>query len=173
MQIARFLLSAAGLFFSLPGLLVGQVPASSLAAGDTVRYRLAVQGGGAGGAEVATFEALADSSLLVVRPSVLDTIPLAALESLEVARGTKGYAIQLAAVGAVVGCAAGVAIAGPGDDTSEPTTHRIGGCVIGLGIGIAAGIFAGGRLRHPDWVEVRLEPSGQLGLVLRIGYPGG
>lgn len=173
MQIARSLLAAAGLIISLPVLLAGQVHPSSLAPGDTVRYRLAVEGENAGDAEVVTLDALADSSLLVVRPSALDTIPLAALASLQVARGTKGYAIPLAAVGAVVGCAAGVAIAGPGDDTSDPTNHRIGGCVIGLGVGIAAGIFAGGRLRHPDWVEVLLEPSGQLGLVFRIGYPGG
>ena len=172
-RTAWHLLLVAGLGLGLPPSVAGQVTASSLAPGDTVRYRLAAPGGDSSEPRVGTIEERTPSALLVAGPLSTDTIVIADLQSLDVARGTRNTVVPMAAVGAVVGCAAGAAVAGPGGDDADATNHRIGGCIIGLGVGIAAGIFAGGRLRRPDWVEVRIDPSGVAAITFQVRLAGG
>jgi hypothetical protein len=169
-DVARSFLVAAGLCLSLPQVLAAQVAPSALAPGDTVRYELVARPSGAPRYVEGSLVVLADSVLLIsATAAVSDTVQVSALNSLQVAIGSRNYVFPLWPIGALVGCAAGVVIAGPGTDEADPTNHRIGGCLIGLGVGVAAGIFVGNKIKSPNWVDVALDPSGQLSLVVPVG----
>lgn len=169
-QAAKSFIVSAGILVWLPPLLIAQIAPSTLAPGDTVRYRLEAGTDGSLDPVEGHLTEVSDSTLLVASGTAEpDTVAYSALSSLELAIGTRNYVFPLWAVGGVVGCAAGVVVAGPGDENADPTNHRLGGCLIGLGVGIAAGVFIGGRLHSPNWVEVAIGAQGQVSVVIPVG----
>ena len=145
--------------------------------GARVRVQLAEQSS----PSLATLVRASDSEIVYQTDGGdIDTVPMNALQSIEVSGGKRGHAGTGALIGGIAGLALGIAavVDAQGDPWFEPTGGEAAAAIlVTTGVGALTGTLVGAMIRTEQWTEVgpsdglsviRTGPTLQVGLAFPL-----